>query len=134
VITLYPNFEETDEETSKAMLDLSRYNCYFIEDMRIVTLTQWQLLLTDSPFLLRRFFSYFTRSFALDAYKLLSLILVVGVVYLFLPYDIIPDSAYGFLGLFDDVAMICGCLFCVAYATYWLVMRRAQARVAEQPQ
>jgi hypothetical protein len=33
---LYPNFEESDEESSKLMLEISRYNCFFSSDERIV--------------------------------------------------------------------------------------------------
>mmetsp|Transcript_21336 Transcript_21336/g.39195 ORF Transcript_21336/g.39195 Transcript_21336/m.39195 type:complete len:132 (-) Transcript_21336:84-479(-) len=123
---IYPNFIESDEASSSAMLEISKYNCYYIEDMRI-----WQVCLIDGPFLLRRFFSnVFTLTF--DASKLMLVILLLGLLYLLSPVDLIPESVYGIYGLLDDTVVIIGVLMLTCYVTYSQVINRSRSRVEAQ--
>jgi uncharacterized membrane protein YkvA (DUF1232 family) len=65
-------------------------------------------------------------------YKFLFLLIIGALIYLWLPYDLIPESVYGFVGLVDDVGVVCAVLMYIAYYTYSIVVRQAQARVAAQ--
>jgi RING finger protein 170 len=63
--------------------------------------------------------------------KLLQL-MILAVVYLLIPYDIVPESAVGLLGLADDLVIIVVVLLYVANSTHKLVVERARRRVEAQ--
>ena len=62
----------------------------------------------DLPILFRHLLNeVFSEGGFLYLYRLrVSLLILVGVVYLLSPLDIVPDAAFGILGLIDDILVI----------------------------
>mmetsp|Transcript_27608 Transcript_27608/g.49800 ORF Transcript_27608/g.49800 Transcript_27608/m.49800 type:complete len:220 (+) Transcript_27608:552-1211(+) len=124
IAILFANFEESDSESTHAMLEVSRYNCLYAEEERT-----WWKLLSDSPFLLRRFFTSLSNPSTFTIYMKLLQLVILAFVYLLVPYDIIPDTVIGIVGLIDDLIIIGVVLLYVANATYEAVLDSARARI-----
>jgi RING finger protein 170 len=56
-------------------------------------------------------------------------LIILAVVYLIIPYDLVPESAVGLLGLADDLVIIVVVLLYVANSTHEIVVERARRRV-----
>ena len=79
-----------------------------------------------SPFLLKRFAEdCWTVRGVCDCY--VTMYIVGLILYLLMPYDIIPEAVYGFLGMLDDIFVVLLFLVPITRAIYQGYARRNSA-------
>mmetsp|Transcript_23919 Transcript_23919/g.42378 ORF Transcript_23919/g.42378 Transcript_23919/m.42378 type:complete len:214 (-) Transcript_23919:214-855(-) len=120
---IFPNFAEADANSTKAALEISKYNCMFSAET-----SNLRLMFTDSPLLFRKFFHQVFRSTGFNTFKLLFILLILALAYLFSPLDLISESVYGAWGFIDDTSILLGVLNAIIQVTFKYYVRRARER------
>lgn len=100
------------------------YNVRYSDSVRSL----W-LQITDIPFVLRRVMMDATGAEA-GRVLILAVYLLLMIMYLLLPFDLLPEASLGVLGLVDDVVMIVIVLAWVYIKYFELVRRDSAARLA----
>ena len=111
---LFRNFEECPD---KLRQELKRYNA-FHDDRSI-----WQIIY-EAPVILQRFFTHNDHQSLRTTFTVIFL-LVCGIAYLLLPYDLLDEEKYGMTGMIDDFGVVGGILLYVSIFIFKAVVSEA---------
>lgn len=90
---------EHNEQNRPLTVSINRYNRIYSENRSILG------MLYDLPYIIRRWFTMEGLRIIFISIRIL-MPLVVALLYLISPFDIIPESVFGLLGLIDDIILL----------------------------
>ncbi|KHJ88431.1 zinc finger, C3HC4 type [Oesophagostomum dentatum] len=123
LLPLHWAHDEEDDQLRQNNIGLNDYNRRFSGDR------PWLEYLYDLPvlipYILRNLFDF---NGLMLMFRLRIFFIAIGIlVYILSPFDIIPESAYGFMGLMDDIFVTVLLLVYIAIAVRHFMARRGEA-------